>query len=117
MTDEHTRVLNAERPPIRGRYAVGNDAASLMGSNDPGAGITCGPALTFGRVVQEASTMKTLALRLLEDRLTLISGAGQGKSQSSMTRILRLFASARLVRERSERTSSRTAPVSVFTPS
>jgi hypothetical protein len=29
---------------------VGNDAASIMGGNYPGAGITLGPALTFGYV-------------------------------------------------------------------
>ena len=28
--------------------AVGNDAASIMGGNYPGGGITLGPALTFG---------------------------------------------------------------------
>ncbi len=48
--DEHTRVLNAQRQPIRGLHAVGNDAASIMGGNYPGAGITLGPALTFGYV-------------------------------------------------------------------
>jgi succinate dehydrogenase/fumarate reductase flavoprotein subunit len=32
-------------------YAVGNDAASFMGGNYPGAGITLGPAVTFGYVV------------------------------------------------------------------
>jgi succinate dehydrogenase/fumarate reductase flavoprotein subunit len=31
-------------------FAVGNDAASIMGGNYPGAGITLGPALTFGYV-------------------------------------------------------------------
>jgi succinate dehydrogenase/fumarate reductase flavoprotein subunit len=48
VTDERTRVLNASREPIKGLYAVGNDAASIMGGNYPGAGITLGPALTFG---------------------------------------------------------------------
>lgn len=33
---------------IPGLYAVGNDRASMMGGNYPGAGITLGPALTFG---------------------------------------------------------------------
>ncbi len=50
VTDERTRVLDAQRQPIRGLYAVGNDAASVMGGNYPGAGITLGPALTFGYV-------------------------------------------------------------------
>lgn len=50
VTDEHARVLDASRRPIQGLYAVGNDAASVMGGNYPGAGITLGPALTFGYV-------------------------------------------------------------------
>lgn len=58
VTDENTRVLNALGQPIRGLHAVGNDAASIMGGNYPGAGITLGPALTFGYVagLQLAST-------------------------------------------------------------
>lgn len=50
VTNENTQVLNAGGNPIRGLYAVGNDAASVMGGNYPGAGITLGPALTFGYV-------------------------------------------------------------------
>jgi succinate dehydrogenase/fumarate reductase flavoprotein subunit len=46
--DGDSRVLDGERRPIPGLYAVGNDAASVMGGNYPGAGITLGPALTFG---------------------------------------------------------------------
>jgi succinate dehydrogenase/fumarate reductase flavoprotein subunit len=50
VTDERTRVLGDAGLPIQGLYAVGNDAASVMGGNYPGAGITLGPALTFGYV-------------------------------------------------------------------
>ena len=50
VTDAQTQVLDANRQPIKGLYAVGNDAASVMGGNYPGAGITLGPALTFGYV-------------------------------------------------------------------
>ena len=48
VTDAQTRVLDADKRPIPGLHAVGNDAASVMGGNYPGAGITLGPALTFG---------------------------------------------------------------------
>jgi succinate dehydrogenase/fumarate reductase flavoprotein subunit len=49
-TDRHSRVLDNDRQPIPGLYAVGNDIASIMGGNYPGAGITLGPALTFGHI-------------------------------------------------------------------
>jgi succinate dehydrogenase/fumarate reductase flavoprotein subunit len=49
-TDPATRVLNDRGEPIRGLYAVGNDMASVMGGTYPGAGITIGPALTFGYI-------------------------------------------------------------------
>ncbi|HMM91666.1 FAD-dependent oxidoreductase [Bradyrhizobium sp.] len=48
VTDAQTRVLNANRQPIGGLYAVGNDAASIFGGSYPGAGATLGPAMTFG---------------------------------------------------------------------
>lgn len=41
-------VLDANNKPIAGLYAVGNDRASIMGGNYPGAGITLGPIMTFG---------------------------------------------------------------------
>ena len=49
-TDANARALDAEGEPITGLYAVGNDMASIMGGNYPGAGITLGPALTFGYI-------------------------------------------------------------------
>jgi succinate dehydrogenase/fumarate reductase flavoprotein subunit len=49
-TDEQARALDADGLPIAGLYAVGNDMASIMGGNYPGAGITLGPALTFGYI-------------------------------------------------------------------
>jgi succinate dehydrogenase/fumarate reductase flavoprotein subunit len=49
-TDAYSRVLGAEGRPIPGLYAAGNDIASIMGGNYPGAGITLGPALTFGYI-------------------------------------------------------------------
>ncbi len=49
-TDENARALDADGRPIPGLYAAGNDMASIMGGNYPGAGITLGPALTFGYI-------------------------------------------------------------------
>lgn len=43
-------VLKRDGRPIAGLYAVGNDRASIMGGNYPGAGITHGPNMTFGFV-------------------------------------------------------------------
>ncbi len=43
-------VLDGERLAIPGLYAVGNDRASIMGGNYPGAGITLGPIMTFGYI-------------------------------------------------------------------
>lgn len=50
VTDEHARVLDAERRPIGGLYAAGNDMHSVMGGVYPGPGSTLGPAMTFGYV-------------------------------------------------------------------
>ena len=50
VTDEHARVLNEARRPIEGLYAVGNNAASVMGGSYPGAGSTLGPSMTFAYI-------------------------------------------------------------------
>lgn len=50
VTDTDARVLDGAGRPIGGLYAVGNNAASTMGESYPGAGVTLGPALTFGYV-------------------------------------------------------------------
>ena len=40
-------VLRRDGSEVGGLYAVGNDRASIMGGNYPGAGITHGPNMTF----------------------------------------------------------------------
>ena len=51
VTDANARALDADgRVRFEGLYAAGNDMASIMGGNYPGAGITLGPALTFGYI-------------------------------------------------------------------
>ena len=49
-TDAHARALDADGRVIGGLYAAGDDMVSIMGGNYPGAGITLGPALTFGYI-------------------------------------------------------------------
>jgi succinate dehydrogenase/fumarate reductase flavoprotein subunit len=50
-TDASARVLDGKGAPIAGLYAVGTDAASIMGGFYPAGGINLGPAMTFGYLV------------------------------------------------------------------
>ena len=50
LTDDRARVVGTNGKPIAGLYAIGNNAASAMGESYPGAGVTIGPALTFGYI-------------------------------------------------------------------
>jgi succinate dehydrogenase/fumarate reductase flavoprotein subunit len=65
VTDANARALDGEGRVIPGLYAAGNDMASIMGGNYPGAGITLGPALTFGyiagRHLAEGATERSAA--------------------------------------------------------
>jgi 3-oxosteroid 1-dehydrogenase len=56
LTDDKARVLDAKGTPISGLYAVGNNAASAMGESYPGAGVTIGPAMTFGYIAARHMT-------------------------------------------------------------
>jgi succinate dehydrogenase/fumarate reductase flavoprotein subunit len=47
-TDEQARVLDGQRQPIAGLYAVGNDMHSVFGGVYAAPGITLGPGLVFG---------------------------------------------------------------------
>ncbi len=49
-TNVEGAVLREDGSAIAGLYAVGNDRASIMGGNYPGAGITLGPIMTFGYI-------------------------------------------------------------------
>jgi succinate dehydrogenase/fumarate reductase flavoprotein subunit len=49
-TNVEGHVLDTSGTPIPGLFAVGNDRASVMGGNYPGAGITLGPAVVFGYI-------------------------------------------------------------------
>lgn len=48
--NQNAQVVGDNGRPIPGLYAAGNDAASIMGGNYPGGGITLGPAITFGYI-------------------------------------------------------------------
>jgi succinate dehydrogenase/fumarate reductase flavoprotein subunit len=52
-TDEFARVLDEHNEAIPNLYAVGNDMASVMRGTYPGAGITIGPAMTFGFIAAQ----------------------------------------------------------------
>ena len=50
QTSIEGQVLRRDGSVIQGLYAAGNDRASIMGGNYPGAGITHGPNMTFAYV-------------------------------------------------------------------
>lgn len=56
LTDDKARVIDTKGAPIPGLYAIGNNAASAMGESYPGAGVTIGPALTFGYIAARHMT-------------------------------------------------------------
>jgi 3-oxosteroid 1-dehydrogenase len=56
LTNAQAQVLDDAGKAIPGLYAVGNNAASAMGESYPGAGVTIGPAMTFGYVAARHMT-------------------------------------------------------------
>jgi 3-oxosteroid 1-dehydrogenase len=50
VTNEHAQVLREDGTIIKGLYAAGNTAASVMGNTYPGPGSTLGPTMTFGYI-------------------------------------------------------------------
>ena len=55
-TNAKAQVVDTEGMAIEGLYAVGNTAASSMGESYPGAGVTIGPAMTFGYIAARELT-------------------------------------------------------------
>ena len=54
VTDTGGRVLDGDGNPIRGLYAAGNSASTVMGTRYAGAGATIAPAMVFGFLAGEA---------------------------------------------------------------
>ena len=71
--DDTCRVTDARGAAIRGLYAVGNDACSIMGGNYPGAGITLGPALTFGYIAGNAISRAGASEDISEQEVTKLA--------------------------------------------
>lgn len=59
VTGPHGEVLDKDDRPIQGLYACGNDMNSPLAGHYVGAGITLGPALTFGYLAAQALAGKT----------------------------------------------------------
>lgn len=49
-TNAHAQVLGADRQPLAGLYALGNDMQSIMGGVYPAPGITLGPGMVFAHL-------------------------------------------------------------------
>lgn len=54
QVDARARVLDDQQQPIPGLYAAGNDMNSVMAGTYPAAGITLGPAMTFGYIAGQS---------------------------------------------------------------
>ena len=50
VTDDKARVLRDDGTPIKGLYATGVTAASVMGRTSPGSGVNIGPSFVWGYV-------------------------------------------------------------------
>lgn len=55
-TNARAQVVDDEGQAVAGLYAVGNTTASSMGESYPGAGVTLGPAMTFGYLAAREMT-------------------------------------------------------------
>lgn len=60
-TDAQARLLGADGQPLPGLWAVGNEAASIMGGVYTGPGITLGPGIVFGTLAGQAAAARACA--------------------------------------------------------
>ena len=72
VTDTHARVLDEEKQPIPGLYAIGNSSASVMGNKYPGAGCTIGPAMTFGYLAANHIAERASSVERTESQQTKV---------------------------------------------
>ena len=79
-TDASSRVLDHKGQPLPGLYAVGADAESIAGGAYPAAGVTLGPAVTFGVLAAEDIASRTLSTNIAK------SGA-EGRAPGAATLI------------------------------
>ncbi|WP_255769062.1 FAD-dependent oxidoreductase [Pseudarthrobacter sulfonivorans] len=67
LTDGNGQALDTQGNPVPGLYAAGNDAASVMGSEYPGAGVQVGSGMTFGWQAARHATATAKAATSLEE--------------------------------------------------
>lgn len=67
--NENGQALDQHGQPIAGLYAAGNDAQSVMGGTYPAAGITLGPALTFGWIAARHAAGASALHELPKERM------------------------------------------------
>ncbi|MEU3847312.1 FAD-dependent oxidoreductase [Micrococcus terreus] len=61
VTNPSAQVVDADGRPIPGLYAAGNDAASVMASEYPGAGSQVGSGMTFGWLAARHAAARTIS--------------------------------------------------------
>ena len=61
-------VLRQDGSAIAGLYAVGNDRASIMGGNYPGAGITHGPNMAFAFLTANTIADKSTSISIADNQ-------------------------------------------------
>ncbi len=70
LTNPQAQALDESGKAIDGLYAVGNDAASVMGSEYPGAGVQVGSGLAFGWAAARHATASLSLTGTLEELIT-----------------------------------------------